>query len=104
MPPMVTVQDDQYDAGTLALPAPSRKGALIPVPKATGVKRSVDDDPFVALKQPDAKQQKPSPSPALSPSRISEDEDMGDLTGGFENAKLLRSGTNAPTRAWRVKN
>ena len=90
MPPMVTVQDEQHDAGTLALPAPTipkvPAGALVPVPKATGVKRSGDEDPFVALKQPKAKQQKPSPSPAYSPSRISEEEsDSGDLTGGFEN-------------------
>ena len=44
MPPMVTVQEEQFDANTLALPAPTipkvPAGALVPVPKATGVKRS----------------------------------------------------------------
>ena len=87
MPPLLTVQNESMDAGTLALPAPSPQtippGPVVPAP-ATGVKRQIEDDPFVALTQPQSKQQKPSPSPAYSPSRISEEESE-DLTGGFEN-------------------
>jgi len=75
MPPLLTVQNESMDAGTLALPAPApqtiQPGPVVPAPPM-GVKRQIEDNPFVALTQPQSKQQKASPSPAYSPSRISE--------------------------------